>query len=142
MMRPMRQVLAGVFSLALAVSVLAAGSGPAGTVEGDVDIEIQVSPSTILLDWKAKGDVKVTVHADVSFSFFDPRNIEVSLDGIGATYIKSDARGDLVAKFDFQEIADGLAAGSASGSATLRLRAVARDGTVYTGEDDVRVVGP
>jgi hypothetical protein len=129
------------FSLVLALSVMAAGSGPAGTVDGDVVVEIQVSPSTILLDWKAKGDVKVTVHADVSFSFFDPRNIEVSLDGIGATYIKSDARGDLVAKFDFHQIADGLEAGSASGSATLRLRAVSRDGTVYTGEDDVRVVG-
>ena len=103
----------------------------------EVEIAIQVSPSTILLNWKAKGDVKVTVHADVSFSLFSTSNIEVWLDGIPATYIYDDARGDLVGKFDFDAVKGLLDAGTA----TLSLRAVAEDGTVYYGSDEVRVVG-
>ncbi len=111
------------------------GQAPGGR---DEVVTIQVSPQTLLLNWKARGDVKVTVHAEVSFGLFDGADIDVWLGDIQATYIKPDARGDLVAKFPFDQVAQLLEVGSA----TLTLTAITRDGTVYTGTDEVRIIEP
>ncbi len=46
--------------------------------------------------------------------------------------------GDLVAKFPYEMIKDLV--GGRNGTATLSLTAIAEDGTVYRGSDDVRVV--
>ena len=103
------------------------------------DIPIQVSPQTLIMEWNTQGDPRVTVHADVSYGFFnDLVELTIWLDGIQAVYIKSDARGDLVAKFPHDEVIALLG----TGYATLSLRAVAEDGTVYTGTDRVRVIAP
>jgi hypothetical protein len=119
--------------LALAAVQSATKAAPSETET----IDIQVSPSTIQKSWNARAEeLRVTVHADVSFSLFDTDDIEVWLDDVKATYIKSDARGDLVAKFDF----DAVAAQVEPGTATLSLRAISRTGTVYAGTDEVRVV--
>jgi hypothetical protein len=105
-------------------------------------IPIQVSPSTILLDWKAKGEARVTVHAEVSFGLFDSTSFHITLenaagDVVSATYIKADARGDLVAKFPYEDIKGLLG----PGPAILHLTAEGEDGNTYVGEDEVRVVG-
>jgi hypothetical protein len=133
----MKKATLGLLSTVLLFSIMAAHPAQAPFPADEVEIGIQVSPSTILLNWKAKGDVKVTVHADVSFRLFDPSDIQVDLDGIPAMYIYSDARGDLVGKFPYDDIKELVG----PGTATLSLTATAKDGTVYYGSDDVRVVG-
>jgi hypothetical protein len=122
----------------LLVSWGAAPAWPAGPAHSPEEIVIQVSPQTILLNWKAQGDVKVTVHAEVDFSLFVGDGISVSLEGIPASYIYSDARGDLVAKFPFDKVVELCEVGTA----TLRLSAMDRNGITYTGSDVVRVIAP
>ena len=137
----MRRATLGLLSTLLLFSITAAHPATSPIPADEVEIDIQVSPSTILLNWKAKGDVRVTVHADVSYGFFNeilPGDLSVELDGVFATYIYSDARGDLVAKFPYEMIKDLVAGGN--GTATLSLIAEAEDGTIYRGSDDVRVV--
>lgn len=133
----MKKPTLGLLSTLLLFSVTATIPATSAASSDDVEIGIQVSPSTILLNWKAKGDVKVTVHADVSFRLFDTSDIQVDLGGIPASYIYSDARGDLVGKFPYELVKELVG----PGTATLSLRAVATDGTIYFGSDDVRVVG-
>ena len=133
----MKKVTLGLLSTLLLFFVMAALPAPAEGPTDDVEIGIQVSPSTILLNWKAKGDVRITVHADVSFRLFDTNDIQVDLGGITASYIYSDARGDLMGKFPYALVRELVG----HGTATLSLTAVAKDGTVYYGSDDVRVVG-
>ena len=133
----MKTATLGLLSSLLLFSIVAAHPATSPVPADDVEIGIKVSPSTILLNWNAKGDVKVTVHADVSFSLFSTSDIEVWLDGIPATHLYADARGDLVGKFDFDAVKELVG----PERATLSLRAVAKDGTVYYGSDDVRVVG-
>jgi hypothetical protein len=123
-------------SLLLLLAVFFIQPLPAET--GEETIEIQVSPQTILLNWKALGNVKLTVHADVNFSLgFD--RFDVSLDGVQAAYVYSDDRGDLVAKFNFWDIA-ALVREQGVETATLTLVAVSEDGTIYVGSDQVRVM--
>ncbi len=129
--------------LLLAVPILTVFLGavalPAvGLPDSAEEIIIQVSPQTILLNWKAQGDVKVTVHAEVDFSLFVGGSISVSLSGIPATYIYSDARGDLVAKFPYEEVVRLLDLGTA----ILSLSATDTSGVTYTGSDEVRVIAP
>lgn len=133
----MKNATLGLLSALLLFSITAAHPGTSPAPADEVEIGIQVSPSTILLNWKAKGDVRITVHADVSFRLFDTGDIQVDLAGIPASYIYSDARGDLVGKFPYEMVRELVG----SGTATLSLTAVATDGTVYYGSDDVRVVG-
>jgi hypothetical protein len=133
----MKKATLGLLSTLLLFSIMAALPASSGIPSDDVEIGIQVSPSTILLNWKAKGDVRITVHAEVSFRLFDTNDIQVELGGIPASYIYSDARGDLVGKFPYELVKELVG----PGTSTLSLRAVAKDGTVYYGSDDVRVVG-
>jgi hypothetical protein len=133
-MRKIRIALS--FTLLLLVGTVIIQPLPAAT--GEETIEVQVSPSTIILLWEAKGDVKVTVHTDVSYGLFNDPDYEVnvSLGGVAANYIKADARGDLVAKFDFDAVANLVDVGYA----WLTLEAVDENGVSYTGSDRVRVV--
>jgi hypothetical protein len=133
----MKKATLGLLSTLLLFSVMAAHPAEAPVPVNEVEIGIQVSPSTILLNWKAKGDVRITVHADVSFRLFDTSDIQVDLGGVPAIYIYADARGDLVGKFPYEAIKELVG----PGTATLSLTATAKDGTVYFGSDDVRVVG-
>lgn len=109
-----------------------------GQAEGTV-IEIQVSPSTILLSSKAKGPqkVRVTVHADIDYS--DVATYSVTLSGIGAAFTFPDARGDLVAKFEFDAVADLVREMMQAGEAILRLDGYYVSGGSFSGEDTVRV---
>ena len=135
----MKKVTLGLLSTLLLFSVMAAA--PSEGPNDDVEIGIQVSPSTILLDWKAKGDVKVTVHADVRYSFFNEmETIDVWLENIPASYISSDARGDLVAKFNYDALKAHFGEDFVSGQAILEFSATDEDGNSYHGADEVRVV--
>ena len=130
----MKKIMLSLFSLLLLGSITAAQPGSVTAPADDVEIEIQVSPSTILLYWTPEGKVRVTVHTDVSFSLLFT-STSVFLDGVQASSVFSDARGNLVAKFDYEEIR-GLVG---EGPATLTLIATDKKGVTYSGSDDVRV---
>ncbi len=128
----MKKVMLSLFSIFLLCSVTAAQPGSV-TVPEDVPVDVQVSPSTILLYWTPAGNVRVTVHTDVAYYLFT--STSVFLDGVEASSIKPDARGNLVAKFDYQEIVDLVG----EGPATLTLIATDKNGVTYSGSDEVRV---
>ena len=129
----MKKVMLSLLSILMLVSITAAQPGWTAPTE-DVEIEIQVSPSTILLYWTPAGKVRVTVHTDVSYSNVFT-STSVFLDGVEASSVYSDARGNLVAKFAYQEIADLVG----EGPATLTLIATDKNDVTYFGSDDVRV---
>lgn len=102
-------------------------------------ITIQVSPSTILLSSRARGPqkVQVTVHADIDYS--DVATYSVTLNGIEAEFTFPDARGDLVAKFEFDTVVEEVEEMMEAGEAVLRLDGSLIDGGSFSGEDTVRV---
>ncbi len=97
------------------------------------EIGIQVSPSTINVDQKG---VWVTVHADIPLDVVDEDSLK--LNGVEVWYTKSDARGDLVAKFRVGDVLE-IVAGR---SATLTLTGTTITGVSFSGTDTVRVVDP
>jgi hypothetical protein len=78
--------------------------------------------------------VWVTVHADISYSSVS--SLSVTLNGVPVTYTKSDARGDLVAKFVDESI-KGIVA---PGNVQLTLSGTTKSGDSFSGTDTVRVV--
>jgi hypothetical protein len=135
----MKKAVLGLFSILLLLPLVAARPASDPFPRTEMEIGIQVSPSTILLNWKTQGDARVTVHTEVPYGLFNGAEIDVWLeDDIQATSIFADARGDLVAKFPYQELVSLLGVGTV----TLHVKAVARDGTVYFGSDQVRVINP
>jgi hypothetical protein len=130
-------------TLLLSAALLLASTGPQvlpgqSTPELPETIVIQVSPHTLNLDWRSRGDPEVTVHADVPFILFAGGSLDIWLGGVQADFISSDARGDLVAKFPFDLVIQHLG----PGSATLTLQACDLDGYCYIGSDEVRVIAP
>lgn len=94
-------------------------------------VEIQIAPSTLLLNASQGGSV--TVHADIPYSIVDGSSVK--LDGIAATATFADDCGDLVAKFKETEVKAGLSLGRV----TLTLTGLTTDGTPFRGSDVVRV---
>lgn len=129
-MKRFTPILLPVLFLSLLTAARAAPTPPADEI-----VEIQVSPHTILLSWKAKGDVRVTVHAEVDYS--DVATFTVELGGFPALSTFADARGNLVAKFEYEDVRTLVA----EGYATLVLTGSLKSGTTFRGEDSVRVVG-
>ena len=120
--------------LAVLFFSLLTAAQPANNQPSPDQIEIQVSPHTILLSWKAKGDVRITVHADVDYSAV--ADFSVQLGGFDALYTFADARGDLVAKFSYEDVRSLVN----TGNTILVLTGTREDGTTFVGEDVVRVV--
>ena len=113
----------------VAVAVLALVA--AGIVMAEVvPVAIQVSPHTIALNANCTW---VTVHADIAYSVVDGATI--TLNGIPATVTFADDRGDLVGKFDFDVVIEGLAPGEAE----MVLTGERTDGTLFSGSEVVRV---
>jgi hypothetical protein len=98
-------------------------------------IQIQVSPSTINMDQKGEW---VTVHGVIPLSLVATES--VTLNGVLVEYTKSDARGELVAKFLIGDVLD-LDIISPP-TATLTLSGTTTTGELFSGTDTVRVVNP
>lgn len=96
------------------------------------DVLVTVSPSTIVLGCD-KGSM-VTVHTDIALSAVDRTSVE--LNGVPAAYTKSDNCGNLVAKFNQEDIE----AIVAPPDATLVLTGMTIDGFPFSGADTVRVI--
>jgi len=143
----MKKVTLGLFAV-LFLSFIIAAQPAAGQVYG-VDPDLKVSPQTLLLDWKSNNPVMVlTVHADINWETV--HELTVLLEKIPATFTKADNRGDLVAKFDWEEIkvyleglkADGEEGGSETLTLTLTCDYTDEEGNTdnFEGKDTVRVV--
>jgi len=113
---------------------------PAAAQVYGVDAELKVSPQTIVLerDEDVSGNVWITLHADILYE--ESYQVSVTIEGLDGSEAEahstfSDNRGDLVAKFSYEEIAEKLG----EGPATLILEVVTPDG-ILPFSDDVRVV--
>ena len=118
--------------LALCAAVLLVGDALSnGRTDGDADVAIAVSPSTLLLGFDQGGEV--TVHTNVPLGAVDRSTVE--LEGIAALYTKADARGHLVAKFDEGAVKAIVAAPNAM----LTLTGAYLDGGTFAASDAVAV---
>lgn len=97
----------------------------------EIEVTIQVSPSTLVLDGPGK---YVTVHADISLSAVDTAK-PVTLNGVDASSVFADDCGDLVAKFEQAAIENTVD----KPSDTLTLVGTTVDGVTFSGSDTVMV---
>ena len=109
----------------------------AGLVSADADeveeVTIVVSPNVVNLDSEGTW---VTVHAEISYSLV--AGLGVFLNDIAVNFTKSDARGELVAKFNLDDVKDILS----EGEVDLTLTGNTLDGDEFVGTDTVKVIVP
>ena len=95
--------------------------------EGDC---ITISPKTVVL---SSPDTIVTVHSNIPYASVDTATL--TLDGIPATFSKSDACGDLVVKFARADV-KGIVE---PGPATLTLSGKLKNGSQFEASDEITV---
>jgi len=126
----MKRFLMPVLILCLAVGFLAADA-LSGRRDGDADgVQIVVSPHTLVLSAPAAW---VSVHTNVPFGAVDRDTLE--LNGVPVAWTKADARGNLVAKFDV----DDIKAIVEPGEVTLTLTGEMVDGQLIDASDTITV---
>ncbi|HNO79041.1 MAG TPA: DUF2202 domain-containing protein [Phycisphaerae bacterium] len=118
--------------LLLVTPFLAAAFVNGARADDTVYIDVQISPSNIVLGLD-KG-AAVTVHTDIAFSTVD-RNT-VALSGLAPYLTKADITGNLVAKFRQSEVEAILSPGVAA----LTLTGLTQDGLTFEGADSIRVI--
>ncbi len=132
----MRKGMLGLSSTLLLFGLIAAGPGPVQAPSEE--LVIQVSPQTIILGRDAnEGNVWVTIHAEIAYSKVSSLQLEgAGGDTLEPIYTKADNRGDLVAKFRYDEVARKLG----PGTAVLTLEVEDTGGGTYVGSDEIRVI--
>jgi hypothetical protein len=90
----------------------------------EMDIVIQVSPATLILD---SPGTWVTVHAEIAYSAVDQATL--TMNDVELVYSKSDNRGELVVKFAREDIQDIVS----PPQALLTLTGLTISGDVFTG---------
>ena len=95
-----------------------------------MDIVIQVSPATLILD---SPGTWVTVHAEIAYSDVDQATL--TMNGVELVYSKSDNRGELVVKFAREDIQNIVS----PPEATLTLTGLTVDGTPFAGSETIPV---
>lgn len=116
------------------LAVLALVLSPLRAADSTVPVNIQCSPSVVVLHAIAAGDC-LTVHTDLRFRDVDTTR-PLELNGLQAYAAFSDSRGYLVAKFDLTA----LRALLSLPATTLTLTGFTDDGSAFAGSDVVRVV--
>lgn len=114
---------------AFLVISLVAGAMTATHAE-TVEINIIVQPKTIVFDSESTW---LTVHTDIALSAVDTSSI--AINDLAVSWTKADAKGNLVAKFDINEIKAIVSAPEA----TFTLTGLRNDGVAFTGTDTVPV---
>ncbi len=99
---------------------------------GEIPIEIQISPSTLNLEYQ--GTV-VTVHTDIPFSAVE--GATVYLNSVPIAWWKADNQGNFVAKFKAEEVKGIVEPGD---TAILRLTGETISGDYFSGTDEIRVI--
>ena len=97
-------------------------------------VAIQVSPHVLNLD--SQGTC-VTVHATIPLSAVAAATVTLNGEVVPAL-IKSDSRGDLVAKFKIGDVKDIV--DPPPSSATLTLAGLSKTGETFSGFDTIRVI--
>ena len=95
------------------------------------EIEIQISPHTLVFD--AKTTSAVTVHADIAYSAVAAATVKLNDIPVKVTF--SDSRGQLVAKFSLTAVKSIVS----PPSAVLTLTGTTKDGTPFAGSDVIGV---
>lgn len=103
---------------------------PASSYAEPLPIDVTVSPKTIVFDSESEW---LTVHTDIALSAVDTTSIE--LNELAVSWTKADARGNLVAKFDI----DDVKAMVTVGEAVLTLTGYTKAGVFFSGTDVVPV---
>ena len=106
----------------------------AGTARAE-EIGIQVSPSTINLAYE--GTV-VSVHADIPYAGVVTASLK--LNGVEVWWTKADARGDLVGKFNVDDIKKIVAPPGATLELTGYVETPLGIDVPFSGSDTIRVV--
>jgi hypothetical protein len=99
---------------------------------GEIPIEIQISPSTLNLEYQ--GTV-VTVHTNIPFSAVE--GATVYLNSVQIAWWKADNQGNFVAKFKAEEVKGIVEPGD---TAILRLTGETTSGDYFSGIDEIRVI--
>jgi len=117
--------------IVLALGLLLAAPASARKYKGDDTM--LVSPFVFVMDYQGSA---LTIHTEVPFSEVDRATLELHCDGtITPVYVKSDLRGNLVAKF----AADDVRTIVAPPRADLSLTGLYRDGGSFTLTASIRV---
>jgi hypothetical protein len=118
------------FSLfAFLVMAVVAGS-VATSCAADIEINIIVQPKTLVLDSESEW---LTVHTDIALSAVDTTSL--TLNGLAVSWTKADAKGNLVAKFDINEVK----AMVVPGDVVFVLDGLKNDGVSFSGTDTIPV---
>lgn len=102
----------------------------AGSVAADMGINIIVQPRILVI---ASESEWLTVHTDIALSAVDTGSL--SLNGLAVSWTKADAKGNLVAKFDIDEVK----AMAAPGEAVFELTGLTNDSVSFSGSDIICV---
>jgi hypothetical protein len=113
----------------LAVSILVGVFSVAANA-ADIEITTKITPRALVLI--SEGTV-VTVHTNIAYYSVDTASL--TLNGIPIAWTKADARGNLVAKFNQDDVKNIVA----PPSATLELSGTTRDGQSFSGTDTIVV---
>ncbi len=135
----MRKTTLSLFSILFLLAIMAAQPGADRAPTEEVVIQIQVSPSTIQLVWKTQSEPRITVHTEINLGLVNTKLL-VTLGDIEASAIFADARGDLVAKFDYKEVR-ALLDGKGGTDVEVTLTGTLDNDDTFTGSDWVRVKG-
>ncbi|MFH1688684.1 MAG: hypothetical protein ABIE42_00425 [Candidatus Eisenbacteria bacterium] len=97
---------------------------------GEFEVLIQISPATLVLD---SPGTWVTVHAEIAYRDVDSATL--TMNGVVPTYSKSDDCGDLVVKFEREDIQNIVS----PPEATLILTGLTVSGESFTGSETITV---
>ena len=114
----------------LAVAAVFAATFTARADTEPMDVEIVISPSNVYLESQG---VWVTVHAGTAYS--SVAGLGVTLDGVPVVFTKADNRGELVAKFNLDDVKAKLE----PGNVTLVLSGITCDEVPFAGSDEITV---
>ena len=124
------------FAIVSCVLLLVLGLGTNVVRAEEIEIGIQVSPSTINLAYE--GSV-VTVHADISYHDV-ALTAELTLDGVPVWRTKADLRGELVAKFAVGDVKNLFEGMDLPTTAKLTLVGETVAGDTFHGTDTIMVI--
>ena len=118
----MRKLLTLTFTLSLIAACVC-------LAEAEREVNIAISPDTVVLEEQGQ-TVLLTVHAEIAYSAVQTDSVK--LDGVEASLVKYDSRGELVAKFIMGNLSEG--------TVTLILKGQLKDGTYFSGSDEICVI--
>jgi len=121
----MRRITISACMLALLVMTFVTGS-----MAADMGINIIVQPKVLVI---ASESEWLTIHTDIALSAVDTSSLAVN--GLPVSWTKADAKGNLVAKFDIEEVK----AMVAPGEVVFELTGLTNDGVSFSGTDTVCV---